>query len=107
MRKLSGKIIVVTGGTSGIGKHVAERFSRDNTVVVLARSCETSGNSIRCDVGVESDVIAAFEIIKSRFGRVDVLVNNAGYGVSGAVELLSDEEVSRIFEVNFLSLIHI
>ena len=102
MRKLSGKIIVVTGGTSGIGKHVAERFSADNTVVVLARSCETSGNFIRCDVGVESDVIAAFELIRERFGRVDILVNNAGYGVSGAVELLSDEEVSRIFEVNFM-----
>ena len=101
MKKLQGKIIVITGGTSGIGRHIVNAFSADNTVVNLARSCETNGNDIKCDVSVSSDVAAAFELIKQRYGRVDILINNAGYGVSGAVELLSDEEVERIFEVNF------
>lgn len=114
MRKLNGKIIAITGGSSGIGKHIAETFSDGNTVVDLSRSAETSAlftdggeaknglYHIKCDVSSEADVIAAFGMIKSAFGKVDLLINNAGYGVSGAVELLKDEEVERIFEVNFM-----
>lgn len=101
MKKPQGKIIVVTGGTSGIGRHIVGAFSEGNTVVNLARSCVPSDTNIRCDVSVAADVDAAFREIKQRYGRVDILINNAGYGVSGAVELLSDEEVERIFEVNF------
>lgn len=102
MKKPVGKIIVITGGTSGIGRHMVNTFSSDNTVVNLARSCDTDDVNIKCDVSVETDVIAAFGLIKERFGRIDILINNAGYGVSGAVELLSDEEVRRVFEVNFM-----
>lgn len=114
MRKFKGKIIAITGGSSGIGKHICETFSADNVVVDLSRSAETSDvflsegtgvnglYHIKCDVSVEADVIAAFDKIKAAFGKVDVLINNAGYGVSGAVELLSDEEVERIFKVNFM-----
>lgn len=114
MRKLSGKIIAITGGSSGIGKHISETFSSGNVVVDLSRSAETSSifdggekpqtglYHIKCDVSVESDVVAAFDRIESAFGKVDMLINNAGYGVSGAVELLSDEEVERIFAVNFM-----
>lgn len=102
MRKLNGKIIVITGGTSGIGKHIVNTFRKSNTVINLARSCETCGDDIKCDVSVLSDVEAAFSLIKERFGKIDILINNAGYGVSGAAELLTDEEVERIFKVNFM-----
>lgn len=102
MSKLNGKIIVITGGTSGIGRHMAVEFAKNNIVVSLARSCGGDNGGIRCDVSSEEDVKAAFDVIRARYGKVDILVNNAGYGVSGAAELLSDEEVSRIFEVNFM-----
>ncbi len=100
--KIENKIIVITGGSSGIGKYMASEYSKGNTVVNLARSVETDDNNIRCDVSVETDVISAFEIIKSKYGRVDILINNAGYAVNGATESLTDEEVKRQFEVNFM-----
>ncbi len=102
MSKLNGKIIVITGGTSGIGRHMAGEFCKNNTIVNLARSCGEETGGIRCDVSSEADVKAAFDIVRERYGRVDILINNAGYGVSGAAELLSDKEVNRIFDVNFM-----
>ena len=102
MKKISGKVIVVTGGTSGIGKHFVDFFRDGNTVINLARSVEADDYDIKCDVSVESEVIEAFKLIKEKWGRVDILINNAGYGVSGATEHLKDEEVSRLFEVNFM-----
>lgn len=102
MKKISGKIIVITGGTSGIGKYMVDEYLSSNTVVNLARSCSDEGNEIRCDVSVEADVVRAFEIIKSKYGHIDILINNAGYAINGATESLTDEAVMRQFEVNFM-----
>lgn len=102
MRKTSGKVIVITGGSSGIGKYLVDFFAPDNTVVSLARRAETDERNIRCDVSDPASVDAAFGIIKERYGRVDILVNNAGYGASGATEFMPDEEVERLFAVNFM-----
>ena len=102
MAKIENKIIVVTGGTSGIGKKMVEFYQQNNTVINLSRSVETDENNIKCDVSSASDVKNAFDIIKTRYGRVDVLINNAGYGVSGAVEHLTDEQVEHQFSVNFM-----
>lgn len=102
MGKITDKVIVITGGTSGIGKKLVERLSGQNTVVTLARSCPHTANTIPCDVSSAEAVEAAFDEIKAKFGRVDILINNAGYGISGAVELMPDEEVERIFDVNFM-----
>lgn len=102
MKNIKDKVIVITGGTSGIGKHMLDFYRAKNTVINLSRSCETTGDDIATDVTSESDVINAFEIIKDRYGRVDILINNAGYAVNGATELLGDKDVTRQFEVNFM-----
>ena len=102
MKKIIDKIIVITGGTSGIGKHMLDFYRASNKVINLSRSCETAGDDIATDVTKESDVINAFNLIKEKYGKIDVLINNAGYAVNGATELLTDEEVSRQFEVNFM-----
>ena len=99
---LKDKVIVITGGTKGIGKELVSLFEEKNTVVNLARSCEGKENEIVCDVTSEEQVKNAFEVIKEKYGKIDVIVNNAGYGLSGAVEMLSTDKVEEQFAVNFL-----
>lgn len=96
--KIHGKIIVVTGASSGIGKRIKEYFESDNTVVSLSRSSEQP--DIKCDLSDVKSVEAAAAEIKSRFGRVDVLINNAGYGLYGAAENLTSDEIDKQFSVN-------
>ena len=74
----TGKTIVITGASSGIGKKLKQFFEKQNTVVSLSRSAEYP--DIKCDLSSNDDIVAAAEEIKRRFSKVDVLINNAGYG---------------------------
>lgn len=98
------KVVVVTGGTSGIGRELVNMYLRDgDQVVILAnQNLYKMENVILCDVSNEDQIKEAFETIKSKYGRVDILVNCAGYGVSGALELVSNKQVEDIMDVNFL-----
>lgn len=98
------KVAVVTGGSSGIGKATANLLSDEGyTVFEFSRSGKTEGivRHITADVTDEQQVKAAFEQVFSETGRIDLLVNNAGMGISGAVEFTELSEAKRIFNVNF------
>lgn len=98
--------IVITGGTSGLGKALKEKFENSgDTVIILARTAD-GNNSIKCDVGVKSDVENAFAEIKQKYGKIDMLINNAGYGLAGVTELLPVEESTKIFNVNFFGALY-
>ena len=119
MDSMRGKIVVVTGASTGIGQAVAEAFAREGATVVLAARSE--GRLVRIAADIEhaggravpmavdvTDRTAVFEKMKEvaeSLGSIDVLVNNAGIGLLSPVDGMDPEELKRIFEVNFFGLI--
>lgn len=102
------RIVVITGGTSGIGLKTAEYYKNNHDkVIVISRSAKSEdGMSYSCDISNEENVKNVFNDIITRFGRIDVLINNAGFGMSGITELISSEETKRIFDVNFFGTVY-
>ena len=116
-KTLRGKVAVVTGASSGIGEAAARELAgRGAAVVLVARSEEklavlehgisASGGgrvmSVPTDVSDEESVREMVERVLSEFGGVDVLVNNAGLGLSGRVAELRAEDLRYVFEVNLI-----
>ena len=109
---LEGKVAVVTGASSGIGEAtVLELASRGASVVAAARSAgrlkdlarraASSGVlAVETDVADRDSVEAMVSRVLDEFGRLDVLVNNAGLGLSGRISELRAEDLRYVFEVN-------
>ncbi|MGL4610701.1 MAG: oxidoreductase [Trueperaceae bacterium] len=106
------KIALVTGASSGIGKATVEQLLKDGySVYATARrvdrlkELEAKGSSIlELDVTNDASMQAAVNDIIRKSGRIDVLINNAGYGSYGALEDVPMEEAKRQFEVNVFGL---
>jgi NAD(P)-dependent dehydrogenase (short-subunit alcohol dehydrogenase family) len=92
--KLEGKVALITGGGSGIGREIALAFAREGAKVLIAEFDESSGNAVaseigetarfqQCDVSQEADVEAAIKATVDAFGGLDIVVNNAGVGEQG------------------------
>lgn len=96
---------MITGGSGGIGSAASRLFfEAGDTVYSLSRRGEDEGGirHIACDVCDEGSVISAIAQVVEREGRIDVLVNNAGMGISGAVEFTDEAEAERLMAVNFM-----
>lgn len=109
------KTVVITGASSGIGKATARRFASGGWNVVAAMrepALETdlaetgSMKLVAIDVRDAASVKAAVAAAIAAFGRIDVWINNAGYGTFGPVEAASQEQVQRQYEVNVFGMIH-
>lgn len=111
MGMLDGKIAVITGGGSGIGKAIAQAFADEGaTVVIAARgvgrleaAAREIGGSVfatRCDVRDESQIESLFERVDAEHGPVDILVNNAGLAAPGPTHELSLEAWNGVLSVN-------
>lgn len=108
--KLSGKHVVVTGGSRGIGEALAREFaSRGCIVTVVARSVDAlnkvadsiNGNAVVADLTDDLVVDGLIEHIESKHGAIDVLVNNAGLETSTAFAVEDTREIRAVSRVNF------
>lgn len=103
---MKNKIIVITGATRGLGLQLKKNLEKDNVVVTLSRSeVENGKTSFKADVSDFDAVKRVFDEIGKTYGKIDLLINNAGYGLSGATEVMDKDEISRIVNVNLLGAI--
>jgi NAD(P)-dependent dehydrogenase (short-subunit alcohol dehydrogenase family) len=106
------KVVVITGGSSGIGKSIGEFLhAKGFTVYGTSRNPEKISNSvfplIALDVrNVDSIKSAVAEVI-SKSGRIDVVINNAGVGITGPIEEIPTEEIKNNFETNLFGPIEV
>jgi NAD(P)-dependent dehydrogenase (short-subunit alcohol dehydrogenase family) len=110
----SGKVALVTGGTSGIGKTTAIEFARDGTKVVLTGRREKEGAQVvaeikklggeaafvRADVAKDADVKRMVDFTVEKFGRLDIAFNNAGVEWMGPLDQATEAEYRRVFDIN-------
>ncbi len=105
------KTAIVTGGTSGIGLATAISLHSDHGYdvwVLSRRDFKMDGlRHVRCDVSNEDEVIKAVELTVKEAGRLDLVVNCAGMGISGALEFTNEKEAKDLFDVNFFGTVNV
>ncbi len=112
--KLQGKVAIVTGAASGIGRASAIAFAREGANVVAVDTNESAGNETvaliaaaayeatfaRIDVTRESEIRALIDDTASRLGRLDILFNNAGIVLVRSIEQMTEDEWDRVMNIN-------
>src|SRR6202790_1341443 len=115
-----GKVVAITGASAGIGRATALRLARDGAaVVVCARrrnrlpdvAAGTGGGGghalpVVADVTREADMHALVASACERFGRLDVMMCNAGFGIYGTIDTIAPAEMRRLLDVNYLGTYH-
>jgi len=115
---MKNKVWFITGISSGLGKAIAQTaIEKGNFVIGSFRNQvqvdafnthhKDAAFALKLDITKPKETQNAFQIIKKQFGRLDVLVNNAGFGFAGAIEEASDKEVRAVFEANFFGTLQV
>lgn len=121
MDRWTNKIAVVTGASSGIGAAIAldlalagmkviglaRRQERvDELNVNIPAECSGSIHSFKCDVSIESEILAAFAWITKEFGGIDVLVNNAGIARQGRLVTIQTDLLREVIDTNLMAAVY-
>ena len=110
------KVILITGASSGIGKETAKLFQTKNwKVAATMRSPEKAADlqnivdveCIRLDVTDVDSIKSAITETLDKFGQIDAIVNNAGYGLVGAFEAATSEQIEKQFQTNVFGLMNV
>jgi NAD(P)-dependent dehydrogenase (short-subunit alcohol dehydrogenase family) len=116
---LKDKVIVVTGGATGIGRSLCKRFAAESPKAIIVAdidlsgaeevaariSSNTKGTAIKCNVAVESEVIELVKITNEKFGVIDLFCSNAGIIAMGGAEA-TDEAWQNIWDINVMAHIY-
>ena len=108
------KIVLITGGTSGIGKVTAIAFANASAKVVLTGRREKEGaevvaeikknggtaSFVRADVSKDADIVKAIDFVLATYGRLDVAFNNAGVEMLGPLDQVTEEQYRSTFDIN-------
>jgi NADP-dependent 3-hydroxy acid dehydrogenase YdfG len=109
-------VIVITGCSTGIGKSAAEELAKNDNFVVWATMRDTKKSTLpslpnlklgNLDVTSEDSVNHLIDKIMQEEGKIDVLINNAGFGVAGSLELVKIEEAMEVFNVNVWGVVRV
>ena len=107
----TGLVAIVTGGASGIGAAIAERLRNGGArVAVFDLRPDTAPQAdlaVAVDVADDASVRAGVERVVAEFGRIDIVVNNAGIGAQGTIEANADDEWHRVLDINVLGMVRV
>jgi NAD(P)-dependent dehydrogenase (short-subunit alcohol dehydrogenase family) len=107
-KNLEGLVAIVTGGASGIGAAIAARLRAGGALVAVfdvnPDDATEADAAFRVDVTDDASVVAGVAGVMAQFGRIDIVVNNAGIGAQGDVAANSDEEWHRVWDINVVGM---
>lgn len=107
--KISDSVILITGANRGLGRAMAEMLAQKGAKVAItgrheadvnAAAAEIGALGIVADVGSDEDIDRTFETVISKFGKLDVLINNAGIGGWATVDEVTRDQIRRVYETN-------
>lgn len=115
MGKLEGKIALITGATSGMGRATAYKFAAEGAHVIVVGRNEERGTEVcrtimkeggcaklfLCDVSSEENIKQLYECVSKRYDRIDVLFNNAGIWITDPLENICEKTLEKVFSTNF------
>lgn len=108
------KVIVITGGSDGLGKTIAQDLSKDSIVIILSKtkeklesvSKELNVDFFECDIADPFNVSKAIAYILNKYSTIDVLINNAGLWIQEELDFNNIDRVKEVLDVNLFGLIN-